>query len=55
MISVNVQKPSTSTAISEQSFTCVPSQIRPPGKIVDGGNQVPSTSAGEMNEQMVLL
>ena len=46
MISVNVQKPSTSTAISEQFFTCVPSQIRPPGKIVDGGNQVPSTSTG---------
>ena len=49
MISVNVQKPSTSTAISEQSFTGVPSQIRPPGKIVDGGNQEPSTSTGTSN------
>ena len=49
MIRVNVQNPSTSTAISEQSFTGVPSQIRRPGKIVDGGNQDPSTSTGTSN------
>ena len=42
---ISVQKPLTRT-VPELCFTSVPSQIRPPGKIINVSNQKPSTSAG---------